>query len=339
MPLFDKDKKLVVIYLSKTACLDYTKVMIKGFKNLDPLLVISQRNAVAFSDYESDIFLSNASLLSDFIFSLTIISRVKKLLDKLEIEHGPLQLYFPAFHPLNHLFLSWVANHNSCTSYLTIHDAITHKGESSRLIEKLQQKGVGLATKVICLTNYVRKQLVAKVGYEEKIIVHPHPIIPAGTINILNHTQHPKILFLGRVLKYKGIDNLLHAIHDLDIGKLTIAGRQYQKIKVNSPRIDVIDRILSDSEISRLLSEHHILVLPYLEASQSGVLALGIDAEMVMVISKVGGLQEQLPEDAAIWVNANELSLREGILELMDDKTKYASIKQKVRRYKDDQQT
>lgn len=336
MQLFDKDKKLVVIYLSKTACLDYTKEMIRGFKKLDPLLVVSQKNEVTFTDYDPLVFLGNTSILSDFIFSLSINSRVRKLLDSLQKEHGPLQLYFPAFHPLNHVFLKWVSQNKGCSSYLTIHDAVTHKGESSRMIERLQHKGIKLATKVICLTKYVKSQLVGKLGEEEKYLVLPHPILPSGITNNLEHSRRPKLLFLGRVVKYKGVENLLSAIQGLDIGNLTIAGKQHQKIKTDSPKVTVIDRVLKADEITQLLEGHHILILPYLEASQSGVVALGIDAEMVMVISKVGGLPEQLPEGAALWVLPEIESLRAGLKELMENEVVYQDIKLAVRNFKKD---
>ena len=136
-----------------------------------------------------------------------------------------------------------------------------------------------------------------------------------------------RLLFLGRGVKYKGLENLIAAVADLPIQQLTIAGKMTYSLTATSEKIDIIDDYISEDRMKELLLSHHILVLPYTEASQSGILTIGIAAEMVMVISKVGGLEEQLASDAAIWVAPTVASLKAGLQELIGSRTRYEGTK------------
>ena len=55
---------------------------------------------------------------------------------------------------------------------------------------------------------------------------------------------------------------------------------------------------------------------------------------MVIVISKVGGLEEQLASDAAIWVAPTVASLKAGLQELIGSRTRYEGTKSMVRKYR-----
>jgi len=301
--------------------------MTKGFEQSDPLLVISDYNNEDFTHYNTVGIKTYRSKFSFIIRSLTAKARIEKLLDKLLALHGDLQLYLTAFHPWNKHFLNWAKKQEKCTSLLTIHDYHTHSGESSTLIEKLQKQAIAQADQVITLSNYVKNQITQELGHSDKYIVVPHPTLDAGATNNLSYSPQPSLLFVGRVLQYKGLENLVAAVKDLNISKLTIAGKQTLPFKPKLKKIEVIDAYLTDDQIAKLLSEHHILVLPYLEASQSGIITLGLSAKIVMVVSKVGGLPEQLPENAAVWVEPSIASLRAGIASLMENQYLYDKVK------------
>jgi len=307
--------------------------MVRGFKQLDPLLVISQTNNDLFEDYTREVFLQESSKLRLILSGITIKRRIKKLLQRLRQDYGHLQLYFPAFHPYNYHFTSYAKEHSDIESIITIHDYFTHNGEQSRLIEALQKKCLLEADKVICLTDYVRQQINNDLGHGQKITVLPHPIIDLGIKNTLTHSPQPKLLFLGRGVAYKGIHNLIAAVSDLPIQQMTIAGKMTDSITSTTEKVSIIDNYISEERMKELLLSHHILVLPYTEASQSGILTIGIAAQMVMVVSRIGGLPEQLSENAAVWVEPTKASLKEGIRSVIENGQKYAGIKEKVGQY------
>jgi len=328
--VFNKNKKLVIVYLSKRGCLAYTKSKLSELAYENPLLVVTTENKDIFdSVLEQHHIQTSQSKFGLLTKSLTIDSRIKKLLNKWTERHGDLELYFPAFHPWNLNFIK-AANRQGIPTTLTIHDFRTHIGEQSSIIESLQKKMIKLSTHVHFLSHHVKSQAEKELGPQDKFSVTPHPSLSVNQKQILPHNPRPSLLFLGRVVSYKGVDLLLSAIEGLDIEKLTIAGQQVNDIKTNDKKTQIINKYLSDDEVEKLLASHHILVLPYREASQSGVIMHGLSAGVPMVITKVGGLPEQLPPEAAVWVEATVMSLRDGIKQLMENPQLYADIKNEM---------
>ncbi len=328
MNIIDTDKKIVVVYLSRTGCLAYTKEIVRGLAASDPLLILSPANKEQFPNHNKQFFKTYSKAFNLLMHSMFVQTRIDKLMTGIVAEHKQIQLLLPAFHPWNLYFARW-AKKNKVACTLTIHDYKTHAGEESHLTEQLQKRTIALASQVLFLTEYVKQQAIAELGPSAKFQVYHHPLLPAYSINSLPYSPQPRLLFLGRIVGYKGLHLVMEAIQELDVA-LTIAGKQTKQSITSTDRITVLDKVLTDNEISELLATHEILVLPYTEASQSGVLTLGISAEMVMLITKVGGLQEQLPEDAACWVEASVAGVREGLKRLIEEKEYYDELKRKV---------
>ncbi len=325
--MFEGNKTVVGIYLSRKGCLAFTQAVFSQLKDQPLVLIIAEDNAEIFEpEYKTYKIQTAKSKVEHLLKSFTIQKKIDKLLEQLIKTYGAIELYFPAFHPWNQNFIKTARKKNVSTT-LTIHDYITHKGEQSKLIENLQKKMIRLSDRVLFLTNFVRQQAIADLGLDGKFKVSPHPILNAHTTHDLNYSTQPSLLFLGRGVAYKGLDLLLAAIENLPIQKLTIAGEQDQSISSKNTKIDIIDSYLDDEEIGELLATHHILVLPYIDASQSGVLTLGISAGIPMVITKIGGLQEQLPANAAVWVEPTEASLKAGLVQLINEPETYDELK------------
>ena len=82
--------------------------------------------------------------------------------------------------------------------------------------------------------------------------------------------------------------------------------------------------------MAELLNQSHILVLPYREASQSSILTLGISARIPMIITRVGGLMEQIGTDQCIFAEPNSRSIANGIIQLIENRQLYNSIQTKL---------
>lgn len=333
MTIFEnRNDSVILVYLSAFGCLTYTQAMAETITN-DLHLILSEANTDAFKAYRQDTLSIPRTKLSLITESLSLRKKINRLLDNLLKEKGSFILYFPAFHPLNELFLKW-GKKNNIKTILTIHDYYTHEGEKSTITEALQNRFIKTADAVIFLTEYVKNQAIAALGQNDKFKVWPHPIIHTGVLNTLAHSARPKLLCLGRVVDYKNIPTLIKSIKGLDITQLTIAGQQFPERNYNTeddPRIRIINKNLSTEEINDLLLEHHILVLPYLSTSQSGILTLGIATEMVMVITKVGGMVEQLSQEEAVWVEPTEEGIRKGIESLIKSELTYNRVKEAIR--------
>lgn len=115
------------------------------------------------------------------------------------------------------------------------------------------------------------------------------------------------LLFFGLIRDYKGLDILLNALNQLDDSfLLIIAGEcyggfdKYQSlIKANKLQKKIIhlDSFVSDSEVQFLFSAADVCVLPYKNATQSGVTATAIHFDLPIVSTNVGGLSEYVKDD------------------------------------------
>ena len=101
------------------------------------------------------------------------------------------------------------------------------------------------------------------------------------------------ILFVGRILEYKGLDVLI-ASHQINHPEkiLVIAGYGFMEIG-NEKNIIRINRWLLNEEVNYLLDHAKIVVFPYVEASQSGLLPIAVAKNKPIVITDLAGLVEQ----------------------------------------------
>ena len=177
-----------------------------------------------------------------------------------------------------------------------IHDARPHPGEVfppkiwTRLV-------VRSATEIIVLSKYVAAQLVAdnpnivrkfKVGK-----LPPPPIAMDVSSNVT--TDNAVLLFAGRGKKYKGQELLQKAWPMIGDSKsrLIIAGLGHSDSH-SDPRTDYRIGWLADSELENLIRQSTIVLLPYIEASQSGLIPLAQSLGKPVVITPAGGLSEQI---------------------------------------------
>ena len=126
----------------------------------------------------------------------------------------------------------------------------------------------------------------------------PQPPVKAGEPRELN------ILFFGKIRRYKGLEILIEALGLLasDIPfKAVFAGECYlpadnfrkRILELGlEERISWLDRYIPNEEIPGLFRSADVLVLPYLNASQSGVIPVAYQFDLPVISSRVGGLSE-----------------------------------------------
>jgi D-inositol-3-phosphate glycosyltransferase len=123
-------------------------------------------------------------------------------------------------------------------------------------------------------------------------------------VAVPNEHHDLQILFFGKIRRYKGLEILIEALGRLDRDlpfHAVFAGECYlppenfrERIReldiVN--RVSWIDRYVPNEEIPELFRSADVLVLPYLSASQSGVIPVAYQFELPVIVSDVGGLSE-----------------------------------------------
>ena len=117
-------------------------------------------------------------------------------------------------------------------------------------------------------------------------------------------TNELRLLFFGKIRAYKGLEVFLRALARL-AGRVdfraTVAGEFYidespfkrmAEDEGISDRVVWHDRYIPNEEVGPLFRETDLVVLPYLEATQSGVVPLAFHFLKPVVVSDVGGLAE-----------------------------------------------
>ena len=109
-----------------------------------------------------------------------------------------------------------------------------------------------------------------------------------------------RVLLFGRIFAYKGLEHLVRAeamLKDvLPNLRITVAGRGddpriFQPLMGDASRYDIRNRFIEDAEVAQLFLDTDIVVLPYTEASQSGVLNLAAAFGKPVIVTDVGELR------------------------------------------------
>jgi glycosyltransferase involved in cell wall biosynthesis len=118
--------------------------------------------------------------------------------------------------------------------------------------------------------------------------------------------SEPVLLFFGFVRRYKGLRHLIQAlalVREQLPAKLLVVGEFWEDER---PYRELVDQLglgtaiifhnayVPNDEMARYFSACDVVVMPYLEATQSGVAQLAIGFEKPMIATSVGGMAETI---------------------------------------------
>lgn len=199
----------------------------------------------------------------------------------------------------------------------TVHDPRPLAGSLPRVLAQGVSKLCRKADAVIVHGQYARRELAHLAMAEEKL----HIIAPGapfmGPPADRGHARRalgldpntPVALFFGYIKPYKGLHILLESLPLIRkaLGKMTLlvagelmeARHRYEKIisrKGLSGEVRWHDGYIPDRFISLYFAAADVVVLPYLEASSSGVLLTSYACSRPVVASALGGIPEQVED-------------------------------------------
>src|SRR5436305_9372022 len=186
---------------------------------------------------------------------------------------------------------------------LTAHDILPREprpgqiGATRRLLEKMDA--------VVVHSEDGASRLTGELGLDrERVHVIPHgafdyltrlpaesPLPPE-----LAEVEGPVVLFFGLLRPYKGIDVLLEAWRELDGPELWVVGMPRMPLDDlmagAPPGVRFVPRFVPDAELPAYFRRADVVVLPYREIDQSGVLYTALAFGKPLVLSAVGGFNE-----------------------------------------------
>jgi len=191
-----------------------------------------------------------------------------------------------------------------------VHDAVPHAGDPAlfwrwRLRRELAaaERAIALSGPVAAAIRAVRPSLPVR-----RLPLGAHlptaTLLPAAGAELAPPAGPPAFLMFGRLLPYKGLDLLRDAFAALrethPEARLRVVGAgdpgRLAPGLAALPGVQVEPRWVDEAEIPRLLASAWAVVLPYREASQSGVVPLAAALGVPAVITPVGALVEQVTD-------------------------------------------
>ncbi|MCU1242684.1 MAG: glycosyl transferase group 1 [Candidatus Acidoferrum typicum] len=263
-----------------------------------------------------------------------------------EIENfAPDVVHYQGFHPWFDLALPlWHRYPLVCT----VHDFRPHPGD------KLSQKTPfwvemfvrRQADQLIVHSQHVQELMVQKSSrFRENISLMPHIQIGQECSSAIVQEDEHLILFFGRIWEYKGLQYLICAeplisarVPDV---RIMIAGQgedfsRYARMMVHPERFIVHNEFISEERTAEFFRRASVVVLPYIEASQSGVIPLAYSAAKPVVATTVGGLPEMVEDGRTGYLVAprDAANLADRLVRLLTDSTLRrqmgANAKQKI---------
>jgi glycosyltransferase involved in cell wall biosynthesis len=191
----------------------------------------------------------------------------------------------------------------------TVHDIIVHPGDAkSARVPRLFANALIKRSDVIIVQGEGMRRDAARllpISQDRVFIVPLVPPLrpserPINDVFVKPNDGLFRILFFGRLYAYKGLRYLLEAMPLVHAAvpnvRLIIAGRgddiaQYTAHIRDFSYIEIRNRFVPRAEASRLFAEADLLVLPYVEASQSGVLISAMAFGLPVVATSVGEMR------------------------------------------------
>jgi glycosyltransferase involved in cell wall biosynthesis len=218
---------------------------------------------------------------------------------------------------------------------LTAHDVVPREprpGQLGALADTYRRMDA-----VVVHSQHGRERLLAELDVPgDKVHVIPHGVFDYLTKQLdeqplpadLADVDGPVVLFFGLLRPYKGVDLLIDAFEQAGTeAELWIVGMPRmpleplrEQARRLGGRVRFVPRFIVDREIPAFFRRAELVVLPYREIDQSGVLFTALAFGKPLLLTRVGGFGEIADDDAALAVEPGDVdALADGLRELLAD--------------------
>ena len=219
---------------------------------------------------------------------------------------------------------------------VTEHDPSLHKGIA--FIQKLNVSFSRLFTRrradaIIVHGNSLKNLLIKKGISHSKVHVIPHGEFSFYKKWAREEIKESKsILCFGSIRDYKGLPFLIEAASQISDEipevRVVIAGEgEFSKYaalistKENQAVFEIHNRFIPDQEVAELFQKAAVVVLPYTDGSQTGVVPIAYSFGKPVVVTNVGSLAEAVDEGKTGFIvpPRDSKSLARALIRLLND--------------------
>jgi glycosyltransferase involved in cell wall biosynthesis len=209
---------------------------------------------------------------------------------------------------------------------LTAHDILPREARPGQ--RAAQRRLYDHFDAIVVHSEHGRRRLTDELGVrEERVHVIAHGafehLADAAHAQPPFATEKPVVLCFGLMRPYKGIDVLLEAWRGIDGAELWVAGMPRMDISplraAAPPGVRFVPRFIGDDELPAYFRRAELVVLPYREIDQSGVLFTALAFGKPLLLSDVGGFPEIAATGAARTFPAGDAAaLHDALRQLLD---------------------
>ena len=219
---------------------------------------------------------------------------------------------------------------------LTVHDPLPHFDYQYKMENANRRVSLKYLRNFILLNKSQKEDFVKEYQLSPQKIKIYDSILSAYTyLLIYNNSDKyilktPYILFFGNITPYKGVEYLLKAMkmvhNDCSELQLVVAGggKYYFDLKEyrNLSYVNIQNRFIPDDELATLIRNSEFVVVPYVEATQSGVVMSAYAFDKPCIATNVGGLPEMVENGkyGLVVEEKNSTALSDAIIKLYNDK-------------------
>lgn len=227
----------------------------------------------------------------------------------------------------------------------TIHDVNTHTG--TRKFDQIIGKRMHIMFSDALIVHGEKAKKELKVNTNCFVIPHGDYSFFLNYIKDDINEERDTLLFFGRIEEYKGLEYLIKSIpyiaNEFPDIRLIIAGSgdfsKYKTMILNNKNYEVHNRFIPDEEVSSFFQRAKIVVLPYVEGTQTGIIPIAYAFNKPVVVTDVGSIPEVVENGKTGFIVSSKDSnaLAEAIIKLLkDDKLRKEMGKNAHRKMKEE---
>ena len=219
---------------------------------------------------------------------------------------------------------------NKYPTVITLHDVNAHLGENILINRLTNWFYIKIADYIFVHGRKLKLELLYKGFNKDKVSVVPHGDYSFFTKYSENNIREDgSILFFGRIEDYKGLKYLLKAIplieQEIDNINVIIAGRgsldKYNYLIEGNSSIEIINKYIEDEIVAKLFQRASVVVMPYVEGSQSGIIPIAYSFKKPIVVTNVGSIPEVVDDGITGFIvpPKDVIALKEAILTILSN--------------------
>lgn len=229
-------------------------------------------------------------------------------------------------------------------SVLTVHDPFPHSNVDNRNVRIIRYISFKLFKHFILLNKAQRKEFIKTFRLKEANVYDSY-LSSYTFLRAYAKNENPNgeyILFFGNISSYKGVEYLCESmkmVHEIYPNcKVIIAGKgkYYFDITeyVNKGYFDIRNRFVPTDELATLIKYAKLVVVPYIDATQSGVIMSAYAFSRPCIVTNVGGLPEMVDDGkfGVIVEPRDSKALAKAIVECLSNTNKLLEYSEHIKR-------